>query len=91
VNVEPCKVCGLPLEVGQQGCIKTIRPHEPVLTYHPFIPYFDIGLGVQVNSFAERWTAMRRAGLQYRDLPSAGDLSARRDRIEERRKEEARG
>lgn len=24
---EPCAVCGLPLEVGQFGCITTIRPH----------------------------------------------------------------
>lgn len=23
----PCEVCGLPLEVGQFGCITTIRPH----------------------------------------------------------------
>lgn len=25
----PCEVCGLPLEVGQFGCITTIRPHGP--------------------------------------------------------------
>lgn len=23
-----CTVCGLPLEIGQQGCIVTVRPHE---------------------------------------------------------------
>jgi hypothetical protein len=86
-----CTVCGLPLEVGQQGCITTIRPHEPVLTYHPFIPYFDIGLGVQVNSHAERWRHMRNAKMDYRDKLSAGDLSARRDRVEERKREERRG
>lgn len=25
---EPCQRCGLPLEVGQRGCIYTIRPHQ---------------------------------------------------------------
>jgi hypothetical protein len=24
---EPCRVCGLPLEVGELGCITRIRPH----------------------------------------------------------------
>lgn len=26
---ETCTVCGLPLEIGERGCVYTIRPHEP--------------------------------------------------------------
>lgn len=89
-TIGPCRVCGLPLAVGEQGCIVTIRPHEPVLQYHPFIPYFDFALGVQVNSHAERWKHMRNAHVDYRDKPSAGELSARKDRVMARRKEEGR-
>lgn len=99
-NTEPCQVCGLPLRVGDQGCIVTIRPHEPTLSYHPFIPYFDIALGEEVTSLGERWTKMkgettcdgelRRERLEYRDKVSPGELSARRDRMQERRKEEVR-
>ena len=87
-RIEPCTVCGLPLQVGQQGCITTIRPHEPVLPYVPFTEYFDIGLGETVTSFADRWRFMRQKGLQYRDLPSKGELSARRDRIEQQKREQ---
>lgn len=78
---DPCEECG--------GAVEQVFKHSVQAT--PFVPYFDEGLGIQVNSFADRWTGMRRAGLQYRDLPSKGDLSARRDRIEERKREERRG
>jgi len=88
--IEPCAVCGLPLAVGEQGCIATIRPHEPVLTYRPFTPYFDFALGQQIDSHAQRWRVMRQKKLDYRDKMDKGTLSARRDRIEEERKERAR-
>lgn len=90
-----CAVCGKPLQVGQQGCIVRIVEHEPVGVYHPFIPYFDIALGEQVDSHAQRWRLMKqredpatgeivRERLEYRDKMSKGDLSARHDRIHER-------
>lgn len=98
---EPCQVCGKPLAVGQQGCIVRVVPHEPVGVYHPFTPYFDFALGVEVTSLAHRWSLMkgeidrdtgeRRGQLDYRDKMSAGELSARRDRVEAERKERARG
>lgn len=78
---EPCETCG--------GAVEQQYKHSVQSTV--FVPYFDYGLGVQVNSLAERWTHMRRNGLQYRDLPSKGELSARADKAAERRKEEARG
>jgi len=55
----------------------------------PFIPYFDIGLGQQIDSLPERKKAMRNAHMDYRDHPSAGELSARRDRAHEARREQA--
>lgn len=86
-----CTVCGLPIEIGQWPCVKTIRPHGKSVQTDVFVPYFDIGLGMQVNSFADRWRGMKETGMQYRDKLRPGDISARRDRIEERKKEERRG
>ena len=56
-------------------------PHDPVATYHPFVPYFDRSLGSYVSSFAERETIRRQKGLEWADEPTAGDLSARADRV----------
>jgi hypothetical protein len=89
-DVTLCNVCGLPIKIGDWPCVNTIREHEPALVTPPFQAYFDIGLGEQVNSFADRWRLMRQKGLQYRDLPRPGDLSARRDRVEQQRREQAR-
>jgi hypothetical protein len=84
------------LAIGDQGCIVTIRPHEPALPYHPFIAYDDIALGVHITSLAERWKHMRpqyegdeliRGKLEYREKMRPGDLSARRDRIEQQKRE----
>lgn len=85
--IEPCAVCGLPLAIGEQGCITTIRPHDPVLTYHPFIPRFDVALGAYTGSLAERWKHMRRAKVDYREHPPKGELSARRDRLEQQKRD----
>lgn len=71
-RADPCD-CGGPVE----------QVFKPSMSYVPFTPYFDYGLGREITSFADRWRAMRQTGMQYRDLPSKGDLSARRDRIEE--------
>jgi hypothetical protein len=68
--------------------------------YHPFTPYFDFALGVQVDSLADRWRHMRgtidrdsgqRVGqMDYRDKMSKGDLSARQDRIEQQKQQQER-
>lgn len=104
----PCAVCGLPLRVGEQPCVVRPIPHAPVGGYHPFIPYFDVGLGREVTSLADRWNGMRhpetdrpvvdRHGniaeadqpkrLEYRDKVSPGELSARKDRMMERRRQQ---
>lgn len=55
--------------------------------YVPFTPYFDYGLGEEVTSLGHRWQLMKQHHLDYRDHPSKGDLSARRDRCEAQRRE----
>lgn len=94
-----CEVCGLPITVGQWPCVKTVRPHGPSVQNTVFIPYFDVALGVQVDSLAQRWRLMRpemdgdhvvRGQLDYREKMSKGDLSARKDRIYQQKREELR-
>jgi putative FmdB family regulatory protein len=77
---DSCEECG--------GAVEQEFKHSVQST--PFIPYFDFALGVQVSSLAERWRHMRNLHVDYRDKMSAGELSARRDRIEARKREEAR-
>lgn len=92
-DTDLCTVCGLPLEVGDWPCVRTIRPHGRSVQNTVFVPYFDVALGVQVDSLAQRWRLMKpemdgdevsRGKLEYRDKMSKGDLSARNDRIHER-------
>jgi hypothetical protein len=75
---DPC-ACG--------GAVEQVFKHSVQAT--PFAEYFDIGLGETVTSFADRWRHMRQKGLQYRDLPAKGELSARRDQIEQQKREQA--
>ncbi len=81
----PCDECG--------GAV--VQEFKPA-GYRPFLPYFDVALGREVTSFADRWAAMKpvmdgdvevRGRLEYREKLSKGALSARRDRIEQQRKE----
>ncbi len=95
-NVEPCQVCGLPLSVGEWPCVTTIRPHGRSVQTTVFSPYYDVGLGEEVTSLAQRWRLMKkqedgegntiRERLEYRDKMSPGALSARLDRVNEERK-----
>lgn len=101
VEEHHCSVCGLPLAVGEWPCVKTIRRHDRSVQNTVFVPYFDVALGVQVDSLAQRWRLMKaetdqdghviRGKLEYRDKMSKGDLSARNDRIHEQKREQARG
>lgn len=83
---ERCQICGRPLLVGQWPCIRTPRAHSPVGAYVPFKPYFDIALGRQINSLADRWRAKRELHCDEVDGLSRGDLSAVHDRARERRR-----
>jgi hypothetical protein len=82
-----CSVCGLPLAVGDWPCVATIRPHGKSVQTNAFVTYFDIGLGVQIDSLGQRWRVMKDQHVDYRDKLSRGDLSARRDRIEQQKRE----
>ena len=55
--------------------------------HYGFAAYFDDGLGADVTSLGQRHQLMRRHHLDYKDHPSKGDLSARRDKIEARKRE----
>ena len=77
-----CSKCDHDVEIGEYP----FCPHERVMAYHPFKPYFDIGLGEYVSSFAERETIRKRLGLEWKDQPTEGDLNARKDWANEQRK-----
>jgi len=84
-----CAACGKTYAAPQSPYCKD--GHEAAGTYHPFTHYFDFALGEEVTSLAERKRYMRNLHLDYRDKMSAGDVSARRDRVHEQRKEQSRG
>lgn len=86
-----CEVCGLPLAVGEWPCVITVRPHGRLIPTPIFVPYFDVALGREIGSFADRWRAMKEMDLVDRPKMSQGDVSARKDRVHEQRKEEGRG
>ena len=64
--------------------------NRPANSYNPFKHYFDIGLGAEVTSLAQRRRLMKEAGFDFRDHPSVGEESARRDKRNEGRREKAR-
>lgn len=80
-----CEKCGAAYGIGQSPYCRD--GHQPVGSYHPFIGYFDIALGAQVDSLAQRKRLMKAAGVDYRDKMSPGDLSARADRIADQKRE----
>ena len=45
---EPCRVCGLPLTVGELGCISRVRPHAP---FHASVIGDDIPGGFVQENF----------------------------------------
>jgi len=81
-----CEKCGAEITIGAWPWC----PHGKPAPQYVFQPYFDIGLGREITSYADRWKAMRELNVQYRDLPSKGDLSARADRAHEARKAQGR-
>lgn len=69
----PCDKCQSPIQIqlGQSTL------------YHPFTHYFDMGLGAEVTSLAQRRRLMKAAGFDFRDHPPKGELSARIDKAHE--------
>jgi hypothetical protein len=86
VSEDICAVCGKPIQIGEWPCVYTPRPHERSVQTAPFVAYYDHGLGMEITGLGDRQAEMRRNNLHYREHPSKGDLSARRDRLEERRR-----
>ena len=81
-----CGVCGKPIAVGEWPCISRIVEHAPSVQTSAFAAYFDHGLGIEVTGLGDRKKAMRENHLDYRDKMSAGDQSARLDRVHEERR-----
>ena len=86
-----CESCGVEYGIGCSPYCKD--QHAPV-TRTPkcdhFAPYFDIGLGADVEAPDQRRRLMRQHHLDYRDKMRPGALSARRDRIEQQKREASR-
>lgn len=82
-----CEKCGVAFSIGQSPFCRDghgfVVPDDTL-----FSPYDDFALGEHVTSPAHRRQLMREKKLEYREKVSPGELSARRDRGEEKRKEE---
>lgn len=81
-----CAVCGLPLAVGEFPCVYTIRPHGKAIARSGFEPRFMDSLGEHVTGWGDVRKHMREKKLEFRDPMGPGWHSARRDKIEERKK-----
>jgi hypothetical protein len=92
-RADRCERCGVRYGVGQWPFCK--GGHDWSSQLHTFAAYFDVGLGIEVNNPGDRYAAMRgektcdgdviKPQLDYREKVSPGELSARRDRIEQQR------
>ena len=78
----------------KMACPKCGRPADLVIKpqprYVPFPHYFDIGLGEEITSYAQRRRVMREQHCDHRDPPSKGDIAAWKDKSMARRKEHIR-
>lgn len=75
---DPCDKCGSLVDVLITASHKTTG----------FEPYFDYGLGIEVTGQGDINKMKREHNLYDKDPPSKGEVSARRDRINEKRKRE---
>jgi len=87
-----CPRCGAVITVGMWPVCDLARgkDHGVSVQTDPFVQHFDFALGAEVTSLGDRRRLMKDLHLDYRDKMSAGDLSARRDRVEAAKREEAR-
>lgn len=71
-----CDTCGAPVELLITSSTKS----------KGFEEYWDDGLGASITGIGHRHQLMRQHGAEYRDHPSPGEKSARRDEKHERRR-----
>lgn len=78
-----CDECNALLKIGDfPFCKGDPARHQPVAVYHPFVPFFDIGMGREVTSLADWNRGMRDNKLELRSkydpLPVSQNESGRR-------------
>lgn len=76
-----CDKCGIAYGVGDSPWCRD--HHVRVAPGKGFEPYFDNGLGQYVTGWGDVRKGMRENVLDFRDHPSPGDTSARRDKLNE--------
>ena len=81
-----CERCGTALRVGDFP----FCPHAPTQPYRPFISYFDIGLGREITSLAQRNRVEHQTNSVARDTMSKGRISERLDKIRDAKREQVR-
>lgn len=74
-----CDRCGIEYGVGDSPWCRD--SHARTIPGKGFEPRFDIGLGHDVTGWGDIHKHMRQNNLDYRDHPTAGETSARRDRM----------
>lgn len=77
---DPCHKCGAQVEILISAATKS----------KGFEPYFNHGIGEYVTGQGDINKAKREHNLRDREPPRKGDLSARMDKIHERRRAESR-
>lgn len=76
----PCETCGNNVTVLITSSTRS----------KGFEPMFDNGLGENITGIGDRKKIMRENKLDYRDHPSPGEASARRDKMRERERAQER-
>lgn len=75
-RLNPCDDCGAPVDILITSSTSS----------KGFESYWDDGLGAEVTGIGHRHQLMRQEGAEYRDHPSPGEASARRDRKEQNKR-----
>ena len=91
----PCERCGHLIRIGESPFCRD--NHAPVRGSAQYVQfeqlfsnYYDEGLDVEVTGRQQRQRVMRDLKADFRERPSPGERSARRDKAHERRKEQSR-
>lgn len=86
---EICDKCGTTYGIG---CSPWCRDKHAYVgrTHHEFEAYYDEGLGAYIETRDVRKRLLKEANADAKDGMRAGDLSARRDRVEADRAEKRR-
>ncbi len=76
-----CDNCGVEYGIGDSPWCRD--SHTRVIRGKGFEPFFDVGLGKYVTGWGDIHMHKRAEGLDFRDHPSKGEISARRDKAEQ--------